>query len=73
MKETRHLKTIANNEKKIKNKHLNTKLHFLQNNKNADTTLLHSHDDLTYSPTLEPRQAVCNRVSGGNTKGEIKT
>ena len=49
-------------------KKLNTKLH-LQNNQNANTTLLHSHDDVKYSPTLEPRQAVCNRVNGGNTRG----
>ena len=38
MKEKRHLKTIKN----IRN--LNTKWFLLQNDQNADTTLLHSHD-----------------------------
>ena len=40
MKEIRHLKTIKNK------RNLNTKWLFLQNDKNADTTLLHSHDDI---------------------------
>ena len=38
MKEIRHLKTIKNK------RNLNTKLLLLQNDQNADTTLLHSHD-----------------------------
>ena len=41
MKEIRHLKTIKNK------RNLNTKWLLLQNDQNADTTLLHSHDDLT--------------------------
>ena len=40
MKEIRHLSTI-----KI-NRNMNTKQHLLQNDQNADMTLLHSHDDL---------------------------
>ena len=42
MKEIRHIKTIKNK------RNLNTKWHLLQNEQNADTTLLHSHDDLSY-------------------------
>ena len=40
MKEIRHLKTMKNK------RNLNTKWLLLQNDQNADTTLLHSHDDL---------------------------
>ena len=40
MKEIRHLKTIKNK------RNLNTKLLLLQNDQNADTTLLHSHDEV---------------------------
>ena len=40
MIEIRHLKTIKNK------RNLNTKWLLLQNNQNADTTLLHSHDDI---------------------------
>ena len=40
MKEIRHLKTIKNK------RNLKTKWLLLQNDKNADTTLLHSHDEL---------------------------
>ena len=40
MKEIRHLKTIK------KKRNLNTKLLLLQNDQNADTTLLHSHDEV---------------------------
>ena len=40
MKEIRHLKTIKNK------RNLNTKWLLLQNDQNADTTLLHSHDEL---------------------------
>ena len=40
MKEIRHLKTMKNK------RNLNTKCLLLQNDQNADTTLLHSHDDL---------------------------
>ena len=40
MKEIRHLKTIKNK------RNLNTKWLLLQNDQNADTTLLHSHDDI---------------------------
>ena len=40
MKEIRHLKTIKNK------RNLNTKWLLLQNDQNADTTLLHSHDDM---------------------------
>ena len=40
MKEIRHLKTITNK------RNLNTKWLLLQNDQNADTTLLHSHDEL---------------------------
>ena len=43
MKEIRHLKTIKNK------RNLNTKWLLLQNDKNADTTLLHSHDELLYT------------------------
>ena len=42
MKEIRHLKTIKNK------RNLNTKWLLLQNDQNADTTLLHSHDELMY-------------------------
>ena len=42
MKEIRHLKTIKNK------RNLNTKLLLLQNDQNADTTLLHSHDELCF-------------------------
>ena len=42
MKEIRHLKTIKNK------RNLNTKWLLLQNDQNADTTLLHSHDDFDY-------------------------
>ena len=42
MKEIRHLKTMKNK------RNLNTKWLLLQNDQNADTTLLHSHDDLFY-------------------------
>ena len=41
MKEIRHLKTMKNK------RNLNTKWLLLQNNQNADTTLLHSHDDMS--------------------------
>ena len=41
MKEIRHLKTIKNK------RNLNTKWLLLQNDQNADTTLLHSHDDIS--------------------------
>ena len=41
MKEIRHLKTMKNK------RNLNTKWLLLQNDQNADTTLLHSHDDLS--------------------------
>ena len=40
MKEIRHLKTIENK------RNLNTKWLLLQNDQNADTTLLHSHDEI---------------------------
>ena len=40
MKEIRHLKTIKNK------RNLNTKWLLLQNDQNADTTLLHSHDEM---------------------------
>ena len=40
MKETRHLKTTENK------RNLNTKWHLLQNDQNADTTLLRSHKEL---------------------------
>ena len=40
MKEIRHLKTIENK------RNLNTKWLLLQNDQNADTTLLHSHDEM---------------------------
>ena len=40
MKEIRHLKTMKNK------RNLNTKWLLLQNDQNADTTLLHSHDDM---------------------------
>ena len=40
MKEIRHLKTIKNK------RNLNTKWLLLQNDQNADTTLLHSHDEV---------------------------
>ena len=45
MKEIRHLKTIENK------RNLNTKGLLLQNDQNADTTLLHSHDDLVLKET----------------------
>ena len=41
MKEIRHLKTIKNK------RNLNTKWLVLQNDQNADTTLLHSHDEIS--------------------------
>ena len=41
MKEIRHLKTMKNK------RNLNTKWLLLQNDQNADTTLLHSHDDIS--------------------------
>ena len=41
MKEIRHLKTIKNK------RNLNTKWLLLQNDQNADTTLLHSHDEFS--------------------------
>ena len=40
MKEIRHLKTMKNN------RNLNTKWLLQQNDQNADTTLLHSHDEM---------------------------
>ena len=40
MKEIRHLKTMKNK------RNLNTKWLLLQNDQNADTTLLHSHDEV---------------------------
>ena len=43
MKEIRHLKTIKNK------RNLNTKWLLLQNDQNADTTLLHSHDVMFFS------------------------
>ena len=43
MKEIRHLKTIKNKG------NLNIKWLLLQNDQNADTTLLHSHDELSCS------------------------
>ena len=46
MKEIRHLKTIKNK------RNLNTKWLLLQNDQNADTTLLHSHDDLIWPLNL---------------------
>ena len=51
-------------------RNLNRKLHLLQNNQNADTTLMHSFDDVENSPTLEPRQVVCNRVKGDNQNAD---
>ena len=42
MKEIRHLKTIKNK------RNLNRKWLLLQNDQNADTTLLHSHDDIFF-------------------------
>ena len=42
MKEIRHLKTVKNK------RNLNTKWLLLQNDQNADTTLLHSHDETFY-------------------------
>ena len=42
MKEIRHLKTMKNK------RNLNTKWLLLQNDQNADTTLLHSHDEIGY-------------------------
>ena len=42
MKEIRHLKTIKNK------RNLNTKWLLLQNDQNADTTLLHSHDEVCF-------------------------
>ena len=42
MKEIRHLKTIKNK------RNLNTKWLLLQNDQNADTTLLHSHDEMFF-------------------------
>ena len=42
MKEIRHLKTIKNK------RNLNTKWFLLRNDQNADTTLLHSHDDMAH-------------------------
>ena len=43
MKEIRHLKTMKNK------RNLNTKWLLLQNDQNADTTLLHSHDEITWN------------------------
>ena len=42
-------KTPKNNkkQKERKKRNMTTKWQLLQNDKNADTTLLHSHDDLT--------------------------
>ena len=49
MKEIRHLKTI-----KKKKRNLNSKRHLLQNDQNADMTLLHSHDNFDkLSTTLQ--------------------
>ena len=45
MKEIRHLKTIKNK------RNLNTKWLLLQNDQNADTTLLHSHDGMVFNVT----------------------
>ena len=45
MKELRHLKTMKNK------RNFNTKWLLLQNDQNADTTLLHSHDELTFRKT----------------------
>ena len=42
MKEIRHLKTMKNK------RNLNTKWLLLKNDQNADTTLLHSHDDMSF-------------------------
>ena len=42
MKEIRHLKTMKNK------RNLNTKWLLLQNDQNADMTLLHSHDDFCF-------------------------
>ena len=42
MKEIRHIKTIKNK------RNLNTKWLLLQNDQNADTTLLHSHDEIFF-------------------------
>ena len=47
MKEIRHLKTMKNK------RNLNTKWLLLQNDQNADTTLLHSHDDMLCSTVKE--------------------
>ena len=42
--------------KTIKSKiNLNTQLHLLQNDQNADTTLLHSHDEIGYQPFCDIR------------------
>ena len=46
MKEIRHLKTMKNK------RNLNTKWLLLQNDQNADTTLLHSHDEMYYFKML---------------------
>ena len=43
MKEIRHLKTMKNK------RNLNTKWLLLQNDQNAETTLLHSHDEIRLS------------------------
>ena len=48
MKEIRHLKTMKNK------RNLNTKWLLLQNDQNADTTLLHSHDDLSFHFEISP-------------------
>ena len=56
MKEIRHLKTIKNK------RNLNTKWLLLQNDQNADTTLLHSHDefsDVNHGSTMVMQPKVC--------------
>ena len=54
MKEIRHLKTMKNK------RNFNTKWLLLQNDQNADTTLLHSHDELAYSN--EARTCMCHKI-----------
>ena len=49
MKESKHLKTI--NKKKRKFEH---KRHLLQSDSNADTTLLHSNDDIIVGSRVAP-------------------
>ena len=48
MNEIRHLKTIKTK------RNLNTKRYLLQNNQNADTTLLHSHVELFPAVRIVP-------------------